>query len=57
LATEASSATTNSQLVSEARAGDPRAFGQLVRHAPPGGMAVLWGADADADNVVHDAFV
>jgi Sigma-70 region 2 len=59
LGTEATSATTDSQLVTEARAGDPRAFGQLVRrHAPIARrMAVLWGAGADADDVVQDAFV
>jgi hypothetical protein len=46
LGTEATSATTDSQLVTEALAGDPRAFGQLVRrHAPIARrMAVLWGA-------------
>jgi RNA polymerase sigma factor (sigma-70 family) len=59
LGTEATSTTTDSQLVTEARAGDPRAFGQLVRrHAPIARrMAVLWGAGADADDVVQDAFV
>ena len=59
LGTEATSATTDSQLVTDARAGDPRAFGQLVRrHAPIARrMAVLWGAGADADDVVQDAFV
>ena len=41
------------------RSGDPAAFGQLVRrHAPIAKrMAVLWGAGADADDVVQDAFV
>lgn len=59
MGTEATSATTDSQLVTEARAGDARAFGQLVRrHAPIARrMAVLWGAGADADDVVQDAFV
>jgi hypothetical protein len=56
--TEATRATTDSQLVGEARAVYPRAFGQLVRHAPIARrMAILWGADADADEVMHDAFV
>ena len=41
------------------RAGDRAAFGHLVRrHAPVAKrMAVLWGAGADADDVVQDAFV
>jgi RNA polymerase sigma-70 factor (ECF subfamily) len=41
------------------RAGDRTAFGHLVRrHAPVAKrMAVLWGAGADADDVVQDAFV
>jgi len=43
-----------SQHVTEARAGDPRAFALMVRrHAPiTRPMAVLWGAGADTDNVV-----
>jgi RNA polymerase sigma factor (sigma-70 family) len=59
LGTEAVSDTTDNQLVSQARSGDPVAFGQLVRrHAPIARrMAVLWGAGADADDVVQDAFV
>jgi RNA polymerase sigma-70 factor, ECF subfamily len=59
LGTEAVSDTTDDQLVSQARSGDPVAFGQLVRrHAPIARrMAVLWGAGADADDVVQDAFV
>jgi RNA polymerase sigma factor (sigma-70 family) len=45
--------------VAEVRAGDRAAFGHLVRrHAPVAKrMAVLWGAGADADDVVQDAFV
>jgi RNA polymerase sigma factor (sigma-70 family) len=45
--------------VAEVRAGDRTAFGHLVRrHAPVAKrMAVLWGAGADADDVVQDAFV
>ena len=41
------------------RGGDRSAFGHLVRrHAPLAKrMAVLWGAGADADDVVQDAFV
>ena len=59
LGTEAVSDTTDNQLVSQARSGDAVAFGQLVRrHAPIARrMAVLWGAGADADDVVQDAFV
>jgi RNA polymerase sigma factor (sigma-70 family) len=59
LGTEAVSDTTDDQLVSQARSGDAVAFGQLVRrHAPIARrMAVLWGAGADADDVVQDAFV
>ena len=45
--------------MAEVRAGDRTAFGHLVRrHAPVAKrMAVLWGAGADADDVVQDAFV
>jgi RNA polymerase sigma factor (sigma-70 family) len=45
--------------VAEVRAGDRTAFGHLVRrHAPVAKrMAVLWGAGADADDVVQEAFV
>ena len=59
LGTEAVRDTTEDQLVSQARSGDPAAFGQLVRrHAQIARrMAVLWGAGADADDVVQDAFV
>ena len=59
LGTEAVSETSDDQLVSQARSGDPVAFGQLVRrHAQIARrMAVLWGAGADADDVVQDAFV
>jgi RNA polymerase sigma-70 factor, ECF subfamily len=59
LGTEAVSDTTDDQLVSQARSGNPAAFGQLVRrHAQIARrMAVLWGAGADADDVVQDAFV
>ncbi len=59
MGTKAVSKTTDSQLVSQARSGDPAAFGQLVRrHAQIARrMAVLWGAGADADDVVQDAFL
>lgn len=45
--------------MAEVQAGDRAAFGHLVRrHAPIAKrMAVLWGAGADADDVVQDAFV
>lgn len=45
--------------MTEAQAGDRTAFGHLVRrHAPIAKrMAVLWGAGADADDVVQEAFV
>ena len=53
------SSTTDGRLVAEVQAGDRTAFGHLVRrHAPIAKrMAVLWGAGADADDVVQDAFV
>ncbi|HSU35069.1 MAG TPA: sigma-70 family RNA polymerase sigma factor [Propionibacteriaceae bacterium] len=53
------SETSDTQLVAEVRAGDRAAFGHLVRrHAPIAKrMAVLWGAGAEADDVVQDAFV
>ena len=53
------SETSDAQLVAEVRAGDRAAFGHLVRrHAPIAKrMAVLWGAGAEADDVVQDAFV
>ena len=49
----------DAQLVAEVQAGDRAAFGHLVRrHAPIAKrMAVLWGAGAEADDVVQDAFV
>ena len=45
--------------MTEVQAGDRTAFGHLVRrHAPIAKrMAVLWGAGAEADDVVQDAFV
>ena len=53
------SETSEAQLIDRARAGDAGAFGQLVRtHAPIAKrMAVLWGAGAEADDVVQEAFV
>jgi RNA polymerase sigma factor (sigma-70 family) len=56
---EAVSETPDADLVAEAQAGDAPAFGHLVRrHAPIAKrMAVLWGAGADADDVVQEAFV
>jgi RNA polymerase sigma factor (sigma-70 family) len=56
---EAISETPDVDLVAEAQAGDASAFGHLVRrHAPMAKrMAVLWGAGADADDVVQEAFV
>ena len=53
------STTSDGQLVAEVQSGDLAAFGHLVRrHAPTAKrMAVLWGAGADADDVVQDAFV
>ena len=50
---------SDTQLVAEVRAGDRAAFGHLVRrHAPIAKrMAVFWGAGAEADDVVQDAFV
>jgi RNA polymerase sigma-70 factor (ECF subfamily) len=57
--TTAISDTPDAQLVTQVRAGDLAAFGHLVRrHAPIAKrMAVLWGAGADAEDVVQDAFV
>ena len=51
--------TTDADLVTKALAGEATAFAHLVRrHAPIAKrMAVLWGAGADADDVVQDAFV
>ena len=56
---EATSETTDADLVARALAGEPPAFAHLVRrHAPIAKrMAVLWGAGADADDVVQDAFI
>ena len=56
---EAISETPDVDLVAEAQAGDASAFGHLVRrHAPIAKrMAVLWGAGADADDVLQEAFV
>ena len=56
---EAISETTDADLVTKALAGEATAFAHLVRrHAPIAKrMAVLWGAGADADDVVQDAFV
>jgi RNA polymerase sigma-70 factor (ECF subfamily) len=53
------SITSDGQLVADVQSGDLAAFGHLVRrHAPMAKrMAVLWGAGADADDVVQDAFV
>ncbi len=50
---------TDTDLVERARSGEPAAFAPLVRrHAPIARrMAVLWGAGADADDVVQEAFV
>ena len=51
--------TTDPSLVAAALGGDLAAYGHLVRrHAPIAKrMAVLWGAGADADDVVQEAFV
>jgi RNA polymerase sigma factor (sigma-70 family) len=56
---EAISEITDADLVAKALAGDASAYAHLVRrHAPIAKrMAVLWGAGADADDVVQDAFV
>ena len=56
---EAISEVSDADLVAKALAGDPAAFAHLVRrHAPIAKrMAVLWGAGADADDVVQDALV
>ncbi len=56
---EGISETTDADLVTEAVAGDPAAFAHLVRrHAPMAKrMAVFWGAGADSDDVVQEAFV
>jgi RNA polymerase sigma-70 factor, ECF subfamily len=56
---EAISEVSDADLVVKALAGDASAFGHLVhRHAPIAKrMARLWGAGADADDVVQDAFV
>jgi RNA polymerase sigma factor (sigma-70 family) len=56
---EAISEITDADLVAKALAGEASAFAHLVRrHAPIAKrMAVLWGAGADADDVVQDAFV
>jgi RNA polymerase sigma factor (sigma-70 family) len=51
--------TTDADLVAKVVAGDPAAFAHLVRlHAPMAKrMAVFWGAGADSDDVVQEAFV
>jgi RNA polymerase sigma factor (sigma-70 family) len=56
---QAISDTPDASLVAMALGGDLAAYGHLVRrHAPVAKrMAVLWGAAADADDVVQDAFV
>lgn len=56
---EAISEVSDADLVGKAVAGDASAFAHLVyRHAPIAKrMARLWGAGADADDVVQDAFV
>ena len=56
---EGISETTDADLVIEVVAGDAAAFAHLVRrHAPiPKRMAVFWGAGADSDDVVQEAFV
>ena len=56
---EAISEVLDSDLVAKALAGDGSAFAHLVRrHGPIAKrMARLWGAGADADDVVQDAFV
>jgi DNA-directed RNA polymerase specialized sigma24 family protein len=56
---EGISETTDADLVTEAVAGDAAAFAHLVRrHAPMAKrMAVFWGAGADSDDVVQEAFV
>jgi RNA polymerase sigma factor (sigma-70 family) len=50
---------TDLDLVTKVVAGDPVAFAHLVRrHAPMAKrMAVFWGAGADTDDVVQEAFV
>ena len=59
LRNEAISEVSDADLVAKAMAGDATAFAHLVhRHAPIAKrMARLWGAGADADDVVQDAFV
>jgi RNA polymerase sigma-70 factor (ECF subfamily) len=56
---QAISETPDASLVAMALGGDLAAYGHLVRrHAPTAKrMAVLWGAAAEADDVVQDAFV
>ena len=56
---EAISEVSDVDLVAKALAGDASAFAHLVRrHAPIAKrMARLWGAGADADDVVQEAFV
>ena len=56
---EGISETTDADLVTKVVAGDPAAFAHLVRrHAPMAKrMAVFWGAGADSDDVVQEAFV
>jgi RNA polymerase sigma-70 factor (ECF subfamily) len=56
---QAISETPDASLVAMALGGDLAAYGHLVRrHAPLAKrMAVLWGAAAEADDVVQDAFV
>ena len=56
---EGISETTDADLVTEVVAGDAAAFAHLVRrHAPMAKrMAVFWGAGADSDDVVQEAFV
>ena len=51
--------TTDADLLAKVVAGDPAAFAHLVRlHAPIAKrMAVFWGAGADSDDVVKEAFV
>ena len=52
---------TDEQLVARVRAGDDRAFGDIVTryHEPLMGFAarMLGGSHADADDVVQDAFI
>jgi RNA polymerase sigma factor (sigma-70 family) len=59
LRNEAISEISDADLVAKTVAGDASAFAHLVhRHAPIAKrMARLWGAGADADDVVQDAFV